>query len=71
MSTEQSQALQARKEADHKRQAQDQQWREIGISAVAAAARQASQKAATTAATTPAQLGKRIVTLRDIDFVVS
>ncbi len=71
MSTEHSQAQQVRAAADHKRQGQDQQWRDIGISAVAAAARQASELKTNTAATTPSHLGKRIVTLRDIDHVVS
>ncbi len=72
MSTEQtSQVQHSRDEAEGKRQEQSHQWREIGISAVAAAARQASGQHAIKAASTPANLGKRIVTLRDIDHVVA
>lgn len=47
--------------------AQSQQWREIGISAVAAAAKQASERRETS---TPAEPGK-VVTLRDIDFLAA
>ncbi|MCG5234548.1 hypothetical protein [Xanthobacter oligotrophicus] len=70
MSTAQpSQGLSTRVESDLKRMAQNQQWREIGISAVAAAAQQTSEKrvAEAKAAGEP----NRIVTLRDIDFLAA
>lgn len=64
MSTEQtSSAHQPAPQADLKRQSQSQQWREIAIASVAAAAHQNSDKRA--AAQTAA--AGRIVTLRDID----
>lgn len=70
MSTGQpSQGLSTRVESDLKRMAQNQQWREIGISAVAAAAQQASEKRVIE--------GKgggepnRVVTLKDIDFLAA
>lgn len=68
MSTEQP-SQGTRVEADLKRQAQSGQWRDIGISAVAAAAQQASEKrlAETASEAEP----KRIVTLRDIDFLAA
>lgn len=69
MSTGQpSQGLSTRVESDLKRQSQSGQWRDIGISAVAAAAQQASEKrVAETAAAEP----NRVVTLRDIDFLAA
>lgn len=69
MSTGQpSQELSPRVEADVKRQAQSTQWREIGISAVAAAAQQASEKRAAQAASgEPA----RVVTLKDIEHLAA
>ncbi|MFG1348214.1 hypothetical protein [Xanthobacter autotrophicus] len=70
MSTGQpSQGLSTRVESDLKRMAQNQQWREIGISAVAAAAHQASEKriAEVKAAGEP----NRVVTLKDIDFLAA
>lgn len=71
MSTEHaSQVKHSRDEAEGKHQDQSHQWREIGISAVAAAVRQTSGHHANTTTGTPANLGKRIVTLRDIDHVV-
>ena len=64
MSTEQtSSAHQPAPQADLKRQSQSQQWREIGIASVAAAAHQTSDKR-TGAQNTGAG---RVVTLRDID----
>ncbi|MFG1345595.1 hypothetical protein V5F59_11935 [Xanthobacter autotrophicus DSM 431] len=69
MSAEQpSQGLSTRVESDLKRTAQSQQWRDIGISAVAAAAQQASDKRATEAKAAEAN---RIVTLKDIDFLAA
>lgn len=55
------------------RSQQSAQWREIGISAVAAAARfNATEAPATTAVPTPAEASPRkIVTLKDIEFVVA
>lgn len=68
MSTEQpSQGLSTRVESDLSRQTQSQQWRDIGISSVAAAARQVSEKRDTDAATGE----KRVVTLRDIDHLAA
>lgn len=52
-------------QADLTRQAQSQQWRDIGIASVAAAAQQTSEKH--TAEAKAAGTAKRIVTLRDID----
>lgn len=56
-------------EKDLARQAQSQQWREIGISAVAAAAQQNSDKrqGEAKAAGEP----NKVVTLRDIDFLAA
>lgn len=48
---------------------QTQQWRDIGISAVAAAARQASEKHADDMK--PAGEPGKIVTLRDIDHLAA
>lgn len=59
-------------ESDLKRTAQSQQWREIGISAVAAAAHQASEKRPAEEAV--AKVGgepNRVVTLKDIDFLAA
>lgn len=70
MSTVQpSQGLSTRVESDLKRQAQSGQWREIGISAVAAAAQQASEKRLTE--TSGNSEPRRVVTLRDIDFLAA
>lgn len=70
MSTEQPSSAQAqRPQADLKRQTQSNQWREIGISAVAAAAKQTSEKQATEAKAAGAT--NRVVTLRDIDYLAS
>lgn len=69
MSTGQpSQGLSTRVESDLKRTAQSQQWKDIGISAVAAAAQQTSDKRANEAKATEAN---RVVTLRDIDFLAA
>lgn len=57
-------------EADQQRRAgQSAQWRDIGISAVAAAARQASAVDTRAAAAAPAQ--NKVVTLRDIDHLAA
>jgi hypothetical protein len=70
MSTGQpSQGLSTRVESDLKRMAQNQQWREIGISAVAAAAQQASEKRI--AEVKGGGEPNRVVTLRDIDFLAA
>ncbi len=73
MSTEQlSQGLSHLSEAEHKLlAAQSGQWREIGISAVAAAARQASEKPPE--AKVEAGVGQpgKVVTLRDIDHLAA
>ncbi|MFG1301142.1 hypothetical protein V5F49_15220 [Xanthobacter sp. V3C-3] len=70
MSTEQpTKELSARAESDLQRQAQSKQWREIGISAVAAAAQQASEKR--TAEAKGANGENRVVTLKDIDFLAA
>ncbi|MDI4655780.1 hypothetical protein [Xanthobacter autotrophicus] len=70
MSTAQpSQGLSTRVESDLKRMAQNQQWREIGISAVAAAAQQASEKRV--AEVKGGGEPNRVVTLRDIDFLAA
>lgn len=70
MSTQQSsQGLNPEVAADLKRQAQSQQWRDIGISAVAAAAQQASDKRA--AELKAAAGAERIVTLKDIDHLAA
>lgn len=70
MSTAQpSQGLSTRVESDLKRMAQNQQWREIGISAVAAAAQQASEKRVGEAKASGEP--NRVVTLRDIDFLAA
>ena len=70
MSTEQpSQALSTRVESDLARQTQTQQWREIGISAVAAAAKQASEKHA--AEVKASGQPNKVVTLRDIDHLAA
>ncbi|MFG1394233.1 hypothetical protein [Xanthobacter agilis] len=67
MSTEQSSsALQPAPQSDLKQQAQSQQWREIGIASVAAAAQQTSEKRAADAKAAGAT--NRVVTLRDIDY---
>ncbi|WP_454914799.1 hypothetical protein [Xanthobacter sediminis] len=67
MSTEHpSSAQQPAPQADPTRQAQSQQWREIGIASVAAAAQQASEKHAAEHKASGA--ANRIVTLRDIDY---
>lgn len=72
MSTGQpSQGLSTRVESDLKRMAQNQQWRDIGISAVAAAAQQASEKRAAEAEAKAAGEPNRVVTLRDIDFLAA
>ncbi|MEP9355240.1 hypothetical protein ABLE93_16755 [Xanthobacter sp. KR7-65] len=68
MSTGQ-QGLSPRAESDLKRTAQSQQWRDIGISAVAAAAHQASEKRA--ADVKASGEPNRIVTLKDIDFLAA
>jgi len=67
MSTQQSsQALGHHSTAGKKLLAsQSGQWHEIGISAVAAAARQASDKSA------QAKLANKVVTLRDIDHLAA
>lgn len=66
MSTEQTtSAQQPAPQADLTRQAQSQQWREIGIASVAAAAHQASDKHA--AELKAASGANRVVTLRDIE----
>lgn len=70
MSTEQpSQGLSTRVESDLKRQAQTQQWRDIGISAVAAAAQQASDKRIAEAK--GGGQPNRVVTLKDIDHLAA
>ncbi|MGE4373340.1 MAG: hypothetical protein AB7E29_10680 [Xanthobacter sp.] len=78
MSTQQSsQAQPQRFENDPTRQAQSQQWQNIGIPAVAAAARQVGAQhaghSATPSSVTPKSVGgvapKRIVTLREIDHL--
>lgn len=61
-----SSTQQAPVQDDLKRQAQAQQWRQIGIASVAAAAQQSS--AQRDAAATPPSGERRIVTLRDIDY---
>ncbi|MFS8037081.1 hypothetical protein ACI7BZ_08965 [Xanthobacter sp. AM11] len=72
MSTGQpSQGLSARVESDLKRQAQSGQWRDIGISAVAAAAQQASEKRLAQAAGVSAGEPNRVVTLKDIDHLAA
>lgn len=69
MSTEQpSQGLSTRVESDLGRQSQSQQWRDIGISSVAAAALQVSGKREADAT---AGEQKRVVTLRDIDHLAA
>jgi len=70
MSTEQSSSTQpTRSEAEMKRQAQSNQWREIGISAVAAAAQQTSDKRA--AELKASGSTDRVVTIRDIEHFAS
>lgn len=66
MSTTQSNGFHPQTESELKRQTQSRQWREIGISAVAAAAQQASQKHE--AELKNAAQPNRVVTLRDIDY---
>ncbi|MGR7994746.1 MULTISPECIES: hypothetical protein [unclassified Xanthobacter] len=66
MSTTQANGFHPETESELKRQAQSQQWRAIGISAVAAAAEQAAKK--TEAELQAAAKTNRIVTLRDIDY---
>lgn len=63
------QGLSPREESDLKRTAQSQQWRDIGISAVAAAAQQASDKKAAEAKA--AAQANKVVTLKDIDFLAA
>lgn len=63
------QGLSPREESDLKRTAQSQQWRDIGISAVAAAAQQASDKKAIEAKA--AAEANKVVTLKDIDFLAA
>lgn len=71
MSTEQSsQGLSPRSQSDLTRQSQTQQWREIGISAVAAAAQQASDKHAADVKAAVASAGQ-VVTLKDIDHLAA
>ncbi|QFR34528.1 hypothetical protein [Ancylobacter sp. TS-1] len=74
MSTEESPAPQSRPSERWERSQQASQWREIGISAVAAAARYASDKktvsdapVATGAARTEDAEAK-VVTLRDVEY---
>ena len=62
------QGLSPREDSDLKRTAQSQQWRDIGISAVAAAAQQASDKKAVEA---KAAQANKVVTLKDIDFLAA
>lgn len=67
--TQSSSGLQTTNEKDLTQQAQKNQWREIGIASVAAAAQQASTARASTVGTAGAE--KRVVTLRDIDHFVA